>query len=123
MLDNRLSVPELGGCTVNKWLKLGKARWDLKTARTRRNWPDPFEEEWPEIVQRQRDEPESEANALFEDPFERHLGRYHPNHVRTFQSGRINPRAVSLVDLYSLPRSTEQVLRSRRISPGPRNRE
>jgi hypothetical protein len=66
-------------------LKLGKLPSVLKSPRKWRTRPDPFEEEWPEIVQRLRDAPELEAKALFEDLLERYPDRYHPGHLRTFQ--------------------------------------
>jgi transposase InsO family protein len=71
--------------TAAKYLKLGKLPSELKSARTWRTRLDPFEGDWPEIVQRLRDAPELEAKALFEDLLERYPDRYHPGHLRTFQ--------------------------------------
>jgi transposase InsO family protein len=71
--------------TAIKYLKLGRLPSELKSPRTWRTRPDPFEEEWPGIVQRLKDAPELEAKALFEDLLERYPDRYHPGHLRTFQ--------------------------------------
>lgn len=71
--------------TASKYIKLGKLPSELKSPRTWRTRPDPFEEDWPEITQRLRDAPELEAKALFEDLLERYPQRYEPGHLRTFQ--------------------------------------
>jgi transposase len=71
--------------TASKYVKLGKLPSELKSPRTWRTRPDPFEGEWPKIAQRLRDAPELEAKALFEDLLERHPDRYDPGHLRTFQ--------------------------------------
>lgn len=71
--------------TASKYVKLGKLPSELRTPRTWRTRPDPFEGEWPEIAQRLRDAPELEAKALFDDLMERHPDRYQPGHLRTFQ--------------------------------------
>jgi len=71
--------------TATKYLKSGKLPSELKSPRTWRTRPDPFDGEWPEIEQRLRDAPELEAKALFEDLLERRPDRYDPGHLRTFQ--------------------------------------
>jgi len=71
--------------TASKYVKLRKLPSELRSPRTWRTRPDPFEEDWPGIVQRLRDAPELEAKALFEDLMERCPDRYHPGHLRTFQ--------------------------------------
>lgn len=71
--------------TAAKYLKLGKLPSELKEPRTWRTRPDPFEEDWPEIVGRLKDAPELEAKALFEDLLARYPDRYEPGQVRTLQ--------------------------------------
>lgn len=71
--------------TASKYIKLGKLPSELKSPRTWRTRPDPFEEDWQEIAQRLRDAPELEAKALFEDLLEKYPQRYEPGHLRTFQ--------------------------------------
>ena len=71
--------------TVAKYERQGKLPSELKEPRCYRTRPDPFEEEWSEVVGMLEDAPDLEAKALFEWLCERHPGRYQPGHLRTFQ--------------------------------------
>ena len=71
--------------TAAKYIKLGKYPSDLTTERTWRTREDPFEKDWPEILERLEDAPELEAKALFEHLLEERPGRYEPGQLRTFQ--------------------------------------
>lgn len=71
--------------TARRYRKLGKAPSELKRLRSWRTRPDPFAEDWAELVGRLGDAPELEAKALFEDLRERRSGRYDPGQVRTLQ--------------------------------------
>lgn len=71
--------------TARKYLKAGKLPSSMKKPRDWRTRPDPFAEDWPEVVQRLRDAPELEAKSLFEDLMDRRPGRHQSGQLRTFQ--------------------------------------
>jgi len=72
--------------TARKYAKGGdlpsQARGRLRTWRTR---PDPFEEDWPEVVRMLETEPTLEAQTIFESLRERHPDRYQDGQLRTLQ--------------------------------------
>lgn len=72
--------------TAGKYLKEGKLPSSMKEPRDWRTRPDPFAEDWPEIVARLELAPELEAKALFEDLMERKPERgYQEGQLRTLQ--------------------------------------
>lgn len=71
--------------TAAKYLKFNKLPSELKTPRSWRTRPDPFEQDWPEVVARLEVAPELEAKTLFEELCRRHPDRYEAGQLRTLQ--------------------------------------
>jgi len=81
--------------TVAKYERQGKLPSELKKPRQYRTRPDPFEEDWPEVVGMLEGAPGLEAKAFFEWLCERHPGRYQPGQIRTFQRRVAGWRALN----------------------------
>jgi hypothetical protein len=71
--------------TARKWLKRGKLPSESKEPRTWRTRPDPFEQDWPQVVTMLEAAPELEAKTIFEELMRRAPGRYEPGQLRTLQ--------------------------------------
>lgn len=71
--------------TARKWRKLGKLPSETKQPRTWRTRPDPFEEDWPQVVAMLKAAPELEAKTIFEELTRRAPERYAPGQLRTLQ--------------------------------------
>jgi Mu transposase, C-terminal domain len=71
--------------TARKWRKLGKLPSEMKQPRTWKTRPDPFEEDWPQVVGMLESAPELEAKTIFEELRRRAPQRYEPGQLRTLQ--------------------------------------
>ena len=71
--------------TARKYLAADKLPSELKEPRTWRTRADPFEEDWPYVLEMLEDAPDLEAVALFEHLVECQPGKYQEGQVRTFQ--------------------------------------
>ena len=72
--------------TARKYLAARKLPSELRpVARDWRTRPDPFEADWPEVVELVAATPGLEAKTIFELLVERHPGRYEPGQLRTLQ--------------------------------------
>lgn len=72
--------------TATKYLtKTDKLPSELRTPRIWRTRPDPFEEVWPEVAARLKEEPGLQAKTLFEDLVQRDPARYPEGQLRTLQ--------------------------------------
>jgi hypothetical protein len=71
--------------TARKYLAADKLPSELKEPRTWRTRADPFDEDWPYVLEMIEDAPDLEAVALFEHLVERQPGKYQEGQVRTFQ--------------------------------------
>jgi hypothetical protein len=81
--------------TAAKYRDAGQLPSQMKQERTWRTRPDPFEEDWPAIVERLADAPELEAKTLFELLVEKQPGRYEEGQLRTLQRKVHQWRATS----------------------------
>lgn len=71
--------------TARKYLRAQKVPSELKGPRQWRTRQDPFEQDWPWIVERLEAAPELEAKSLFEALMERWPDRYQEGQLRTLQ--------------------------------------
>lgn len=71
--------------TATKYLKMDALPSDLHRARTWRTRQDPFEEVWPSIVEKLKEQPRLQAKTLFDDLVGKHPGRYEQGQLRTLQ--------------------------------------
>lgn len=71
--------------TARKYVEAGKLPSDLKQPRTWRTRKDPFERDWPWVVEQLERAPELEAKTLFEALQRKHPGRYEEGQLRTLQ--------------------------------------
>ena len=71
--------------TARKYIEAGKLPSEMQAPHDWRTRPDPFEQDWPELVAQLRETPELEAKTLFEQLMEKHPGRYEPGQLRTLQ--------------------------------------
>jgi transposase InsO family protein len=71
--------------TASKYLKTKRLPSETKRPRTWRTRPDPFEQDWPEVVARLEVAPELETKTLFEDLRRRYPERYEAGQLRTLQ--------------------------------------
>jgi len=72
--------------TARKYVAAGKLPSEMRpVARTWRTRPDPFEQDWPEILALIGATPELEAKTVFELLEEKYPGRYEPGQLRTLQ--------------------------------------
>ena len=88
--------------TVSKYEQLGKLPSELKTERSYRTRPDPFESDWGELEQMLKEAPELEAKTLFDWLGERNSGKYQEGQLRTLQRRVSNWRALHGKQLLSL---------------------
>ena len=88
--------------TVRKYEQLGKLPSELKTERSYRTRPDPFESDWGELEQMLKEAPELEAKTLFDWLGERNSGKYQEGQLRTLQRRVSNWRALHGKQLLSL---------------------
>ena len=70
--------------TARKYLAADKLPSELKEPRTWRTRADPFEDDWPYVLEMLEDAPDLEAVALFEHLVECQPGKYQEGQVRTF---------------------------------------
>jgi hypothetical protein len=71
--------------TIRKYERLGQLPSELKTPRTYRTRPDPFETDWPELEAMLEQAPELDATILFDWLGERRPGQYDEGQLRTLQ--------------------------------------
>lgn len=71
--------------TVRKYEQLGQLPSELKSPRSYRTRPDPFEKDWPEVEKKLQDAPELEAKTLFEWLCEEKGHVYQEGQLRTLQ--------------------------------------
>jgi len=71
--------------TAAKYLAAGQLPSDLKRPRTWRTRTNPFEEDWPYVVELLETVPELEAKTIFDLLVERSPGRYQEGQLRTLQ--------------------------------------
>jgi len=71
--------------TARKYLAAGKLPSETRTRREWRTRPDPFEDDWPAIEARLREEPALEAKTLFELLQAERPDRYEEGQLRTLQ--------------------------------------
>ena len=71
--------------TASKYLKAKQLPSEMRKPRTWRTRPDPFEQDWSEVVARLEVAPELEAKTLFDDLCRRYPERYEAGQVRTLQ--------------------------------------
>lgn len=71
--------------TATKYLAAGKMPSEMAATRSWRTRDDPFEQDWPWVEEKLRDEPELEAKTLFEDLVDQYPGRYQQGQLRTLQ--------------------------------------
>ena len=73
--------------TATKYLKTDRWPSELRPPRMWRTRPNPFEKDWPWVVERLGEEPGLEAKTLFEELLRRHPDRYQAGQLRTLQRG------------------------------------
>ena len=88
--------------TVRKYEQLGQLPSELKTLRSYRTRPDPFEEDWPELEKKLKDAPELEAKTLFEWLCEEKGREYQEGQLRTLQRRVSNWRVLHQEQTLSL---------------------
>jgi hypothetical protein len=71
--------------TARKYVAAGKLPSEMQTPREWRTRPDPFEDDWPAIEARLREEPALEAKTLFELLQVEQPDRYQEGQLRTLQ--------------------------------------
>lgn len=71
--------------TARKYSKDGRSPEERKQTRDWRTRANPFEADWPAIVERLRDCPDLESKTIFEDLCERFPDRYQEGQLRTLQ--------------------------------------
>lgn len=71
--------------TGSKYVKARQLPSEMKKPRSWRTRPDPFEQDWGDVVTRLEVAPELEAKTLFDDLCRRHPDRYEAGQLRTFQ--------------------------------------
>ena len=71
--------------TASKYLKTRQLPSEMKKPRTWRTRPDPFAEDWSDVVARLEAAPELEAKTLFDDLCRRYPDRYEAGQLRTLQ--------------------------------------
>src|SRR5579883_1924957 len=71
--------------TAHKYERAGKLPSELKRPRTWRTRPNPFEEDWPWVVEHLERDPALQGTTLFALLCQRHPDRYRPTQVRTLQ--------------------------------------
>jgi hypothetical protein len=87
--DNNLTHAAMKGDmdrkTARRYRDVGVLPLECGQERTWRTRPDPFEEDWPGIVQKLRDAPGLDAKTLFEDLLARKPAMYSEGQLRTLQ--------------------------------------
>ena len=71
--------------TARKYERAGKLPSQMKQPRTWRTRANPFEEDWPWVVEHLERDPALQGTTLFALVCERHPGRYRPTQMRTLQ--------------------------------------
>lgn len=71
--------------TARRYEKAGKSPSQLKQPRTWRTREDPFEDDWPWVVEQLERDPALQGATLFALLCAEHPGRYRPTQVRTLQ--------------------------------------
>lgn len=71
--------------TARKYERAGKLPSQLKQPRTWRTRANPFEEDWPWVVEQLERDPALQGTTLFALVCARHPGRYRPTQMRTLQ--------------------------------------
>jgi Helix-turn-helix len=71
--------------TARKYERAGRLPSQLKQTRTWRTRPNPFEEDWPWVVEQLQRDPALQGATLFAELCQRHPGTYRPTQVRTLQ--------------------------------------
>jgi len=81
--------------TGRKYVKAGKLPSEMKQSRTWKTRANPFEEDWPKLLQLLENAPELEAKTLFEWLQGESPGRYQEGQLRTLQRRVREWRAIS----------------------------
>jgi len=71
--------------TARKYERAGRLPSQLKQPRTWRTRPNPFEEDWPWVVEQLQRDPALQGATLFAELCQRRPGTYRPTQVRTLQ--------------------------------------
>src|SRR6266702_789149 len=71
--------------TARKYERAGQLPSQLKQPRTWRTRPNPFEEDWPWVVEQLQRDAALQGATLFAELCQRHPGAYRPTQVRTLQ--------------------------------------
>lgn len=71
--------------TATKYLKTNELPSESQKPRLWRTRRDPFEEDWPGIIEKLKEQPRLQAKTLFDDLVAKHPGRYEPGQLRTLQ--------------------------------------
>jgi hypothetical protein len=71
--------------TARKYERAGKLPSQLKRPRTWRTRPNPFEHDWPWVVEQLERDPALQATTLFALLCAQHPDRYQPSQLRTLQ--------------------------------------
>src|SRR5215831_5105299 len=71
--------------TARKYERAGKLPSQLKQPRTWRTRANPFEEDWPWVIEQLERDPALQGTTLFALVCARHPGRYRPTQMRTLQ--------------------------------------
>src|SRR5258708_21979290 len=71
--------------TARKYERAGKLPSQLKQPRTWQTRPNPFEEDWPWVVEQLQRDPALQGATLFAELCQRQPGKYRPTQVRTLQ--------------------------------------
>jgi hypothetical protein len=96
--------------TARKYVATGKLPSEMKAARDYRTRPDPFDEHWPEVVERLHDAPALQVKSVFEELCAKYPDRYEPGQLRTLQRRIQNWRATEGPD--------KEVMLAQRHRPG-----
>jgi hypothetical protein len=86
-LSQRLAAARAGMSerTARKYERAGKLPSQMKRPHTWRTRANPFEEDWPWVVEQLERDPALQGTTLFALLCARHAGRYRPTQVRTLQ--------------------------------------
>ena len=95
-LSQRLAAARAGLSerTARKYERAGKLPSQMKRPHTWRTRANPFEEDWPWVVEQLERDPALQGTTLFALVCARHPGRYRPTQVRTLQRQIASWRAL-----------------------------
>jgi len=84
-LSRAALVADMDRKTARKYRDTGMLPSEGKEPRTWRTRANPFEEDWPEVVELVEGAPDLEVLTIFQHLCGKHAGRYQPNQLRTLQ--------------------------------------